>query len=914
MTPRKILDVYFSITQQSLVNSSNVAIPNTQWPQIFLGEYPCITLHVGTGAAGAVFTPYTGWASDMTFTCTVDTDFDHADDPLIKSFWATDFNQSGDWDGTPPNNASVTAGRLSIRIDANTLAMIAALGTSASLSATFELKGYKELVIDAVPTIVPVDIIQFPVYCLNVMDYSGASGATGPTPTDNYYTKTEEDAFHTARMHWASQWLISTDYVAQYVVTNDNYTYVCKAVHTSAATDEPGTGVNWTDYWTAWNTQGPTGPQGTTGASGITGATGPAGFTGAAATGATGPQGITGPAGETGAGITGATGPTGITGATGPIGETGAGTTGATGPTGVEGATGPEGNTGAGLTGATGPEGLTGTTGATGPTGITGATGPKGDTGDPGGVTGATGPAGTIGIDGETGATGPKGDAGDPGGATGATGPIGASGANGTIGVDGITGATGPTGFTGASFTGATGPTGVGTAGSTGATGPIGASGAGAALTKEAVDALLHTATAHAYAGSSVVVGATSDYPTDANDILLYHFDGDVTNALDNYDGTAYNTPTYTDVTGWGNSLTLNPTALSQYVRITTPPSLGNGDWAVSIRFKAVSFAGNPQILNYRSDFAGMAQVGIDLWEDGNINVWGYFPTHKYIRPGAGTITTGVQYTLLVQRVGNTMSAYLNGSEIGAAVTTMGDAYATAGDTCVGCGGAGGSPNYFFNGQIDELKVRIGATQVTTVPTSPYGVTTIGEHTWTAAGRALLAASTAIEQLAALSLGSGFTGAFLQSLGPNLGTQWVTGPTGPQSVIASGTAAVLTNTSKLLDFGTTDPSMTLTNTGTYRLSCILQVEYNAATVVAETAAFKLRRTNNTAADLSNTTWTIDLPVATTLTNTYGIITISPIFYSATAGDVLEVWGVVSATLGAGTIDVSRCQFLAERMM
>lgn len=264
--------------------------------------------------------------------------------------------------------------------------------------------------------------------------------------------------------------------------------------------------------------------------------------------------------------------------------------------------------------------------------------------------------------------------------------------------------------------------------------------GAGGAVSKSAVDAVNHTATAHSYAGSDVVAGATSAYPLDANDILLYHFDGDVTNALTDYDGTAYNTPTYTDVSGWGKALTLNPTALSQYVRITTPPSLGNGDWAVSIRFKAVSFAGNPQILNYRCDFDGMAQLGIDLWEDGNINMWGYFPTHKYLRPGAGTISTGVQYTLLVQRVGNTMSAYLNGSEIGTAITDMGNAYATDGDMSIGCGGNGG-PAYFFNGQIDEFKVRIGASQSTTAPTTPYGQGTIGEHTWTTAGRAMLAAA-----------------------------------------------------------------------------------------------------------------------------------------------------------------------------
>jgi len=139
---------------------------------MYLGEYPCVFLSVGTGAKGTAFTPYTGWASDTIFTATVDTDYNHTDSPLIRCAWATDFNQSGDWDGTAPDNASVVAGRLSIRVNANTAALDAELGLNASVAATFELIGYKTLTIRGNPTSVPISVIQFPVFCLNTQEYT----------------------------------------------------------------------------------------------------------------------------------------------------------------------------------------------------------------------------------------------------------------------------------------------------------------------------------------------------------------------------------------------------------------------------------------------------------------------------------------------------------------------------------------------------------------------------------------------------------------------------------------------------------------------------------------------------------------------------------------------------------------------
>lgn len=124
----------------------------------------------------------------------------------------------------------------------------------------------------------------------------------------------------------------------------------------------------------------------------------------------------------------------------------------------------------------------------------------------------------------------------------------------------------------------------------------------------------------------------------------------------------------------------------------------------------------------------------------------------------------------------------------------------------------------------------------------------------------------------------------------------------PLSVYGTGTAYSLTNTAAAVDFGTTDPVKVLDKAGTYLILAQINLAYNGATVVAETATIKVRRTNNTAADISVLP-VLDLPVATTLTNTYGIFQIPPFTYStANTDDSITIFANVSAALGAGTID------------
>lgn len=131
----------------------------------------------------------------------------------------------------------------------------------------------------------------------------------------------------------------------------------------------------------------------------------------------------------------------------------------------------------------------------------------------------------------------------------------------------------------------------------------------------------------------------------------------------------------------------------------------------------------------------------------------------------------------------------------------------------------------------------------------------------------------------------------------------------------AGTAYAFTNTAAAIDFGTTDPVIVLDKAGTYRINAQVHIAYNAATVVAETATIKVRRTNNTAADLSQVV-VIDLPASTTLTHTYLLAEIPPFYYTTSAtDDSVTIFANVSAALGAGTIDATAIgtSITAERM-
>ena len=135
------------------------------------------------------------------------------------------------------------------------------------------------------------------------------------------------------------------------------------------------------------------------------------------------------------------------------------------------------------------------------------------------------------------------------------------------------------------------------------------------------------------------------------------------------------------------------------------------------------------------------------------------------------------------------------------------------------------------------------------------------------------------------------------------------------SVYAVGTAYQFTNTAALLDFGTTDPSLTLSEPGTYLLIGTVRVDYNAATFAAvRDVILKLRRTNNTAADITNATTTFKTEIITTLTFTAFDGQLPPVIYTTTRNnDIIQLFGSIDTVPTAGSLDAVEASILAIKI-
>lgn len=129
---------------------------------------------------------------------------------------------------------------------------------------------------------------------------------------------------------------------------------------------------------------------------------------------------------------------------------------------------------------------------------------------------------------------------------------------------------------------------------------------------------------------------------------------------------------------------------------------------------------------------------------------------------------------------------------------------------------------------------------------------------------------------------------------------------------AAGTAYSLTATPAQLNFGTTDPGITITRAGTYLIFARARVDLAGATFAAvKTATMKLRRVNNTAGDLTNASAALLLNIVTTLTGNVGHCVIPPVIYTTTnIDDQIQLFGSVSELPAVGTVDVTEAEIIA----
>jgi hypothetical protein len=142
----------------------------------------------------------------------------------------------------------------------------------------------------------------------------------------------------------------------------------------------------------------------------------------------------------------------------------------------------------------------------------------------------------------------------------------------------------------------------------------------------------------------------------------------------------------------------------------------------------------------------------------------------------------------------------------------------------------------------------------------------------------------------------------------------VTGITNFNSYSA-GTAYTMTAADAQVAFGTTSPVLTITNGGTYMIYGGANLKYNGATFAAnQTATIHLRKTSGTPANLASATRTVTLRVVTTTTDDATCVNLPPVLYVAQPGDVIQVYGSVSATPSAGSFQVDSAELVAIRLL
>jgi hypothetical protein len=133
---------------------------------------------------------------------------------------------------------------------------------------------------------------------------------------------------------------------------------------------------------------------------------------------------------------------------------------------------------------------------------------------------------------------------------------------------------------------------------------------------------------------------------------------------------------------------------------------------------------------------------------------------------------------------------------------------------------------------------------------------------------------------------------------------------------ASGTVYTLTTSMAKVDFGTTDPMLTLNVAGTYKLTAIVTVQATAATIgTNRTYSFKLRETQNTSTDIANSTTPVMYTgLMTTATQNLSVVTLPAVYYTTTSTtDVIQIWGALSGAVDAGSIQVIGACIIAEQI-
>lgn len=218
------------------------------------------------------------------------------------------------------------------------------------------------------------------------------------------------------------------------------------------------------------------------------------------------------------------------------------------------------------------------------------------------------------------------------------------------------------------------------------------------------------------------------------------------------------------------------------------------------------------------------------------------------------------------------------------------------------------------------------------VPAKGANVTvTVGDSSWVALGQAIAVQgagtflavavpSVGTVQLQYLDYSTNtaagntvFAGATVSPGGFN-GTN-ATVPDDQVAAYGAGTAYTLTNAPAAVVMGTQSPDITLTVPGTWLLLARIRVDNVGATYAANrTVTAKLRRINNTASDVANSSAAYGTGTLTTNTATGQVMGLPPVIYkTANNNDNIQMWASIDTLPSAGSAQVVQCEIVAQRI-
>ena len=178
------IEIYYDVDNDILRDEDGNQINSQLYPFIYFEENAIAQVQL----QNADGTDYTKLSGTYSVSATIDNDFDADDDALCKTLNAN-INVAGDWKSG--GNANIANGEISIRLDADNTNYETKIGSSKKLNAFLEIQ-VRDSGDDSLTA-----VFEFPYECRNLRDQTGT---VPPSPTSNYYTKTEADAIVDGRV------------------------------------------------------------------------------------------------------------------------------------------------------------------------------------------------------------------------------------------------------------------------------------------------------------------------------------------------------------------------------------------------------------------------------------------------------------------------------------------------------------------------------------------------------------------------------------------------------------------------------------------------------------------------------------------------------------------------------------------